>query len=321
MDARDDQVMIRYLLGGLSEDEQTRLEERFFADDDYFEQLLAVESELIDAYVRGELSGHEREQFETFFLASPRRRERVEFAKALMKRVSRMPEVGAPARMMMAAEPMSWRPALVAFLHALSPAGRWALAAAMVIVIGGGVWLVVQTIQRQTQFEQLQAERQELLRREQELQRQIAEQGANQEKLREQLLRLRNERDHLERELTKVQPLGPSVLSLALPPGLTRSIDTQPLLILRPGTRSVRLNLELGEDKYESYNAVLRGADDQELRRQTGLPVRRTALGQVVVWTLPADVLPAGDCTVTLIGVIGGREEVVDDYRFSVMKR
>ena len=56
---------MRYLLGDLSEDEKTRMEEAFFADNARFEELELAEEELIDAYVRDNLSLKERRQFQT----------------------------------------------------------------------------------------------------------------------------------------------------------------------------------------------------------------------------------------------------------------
>lgn len=86
----NDKLAIRYLLGEVSQQEQTQIEEQFFADDVFFETLLAVESELIDCYVRGKLSPHDGEQFEKHFLASPERRKRVEIARDLMRSLSEL---------------------------------------------------------------------------------------------------------------------------------------------------------------------------------------------------------------------------------------
>jgi len=46
----------RYLLGELSEAEQERFEEAYFADDALFEQFQAVKDDLLDAYARDELA-------------------------------------------------------------------------------------------------------------------------------------------------------------------------------------------------------------------------------------------------------------------------
>ena len=76
-------LLVRYLLGDLPEEEQVKIEDRAFQDREYLQDILAVENDLIDEYVRGELSDSERRQFEGRFLASAERRRKVEFARAL----------------------------------------------------------------------------------------------------------------------------------------------------------------------------------------------------------------------------------------------
>src|SRR5688500_20133118 len=80
-------MAMRYLLGSLPEEERTRLEQQFFSDDQVFEELEIAEDELIDGYVRAELSTDDRRQFEKL-LVSPRLAERVELARILAKKVS-----------------------------------------------------------------------------------------------------------------------------------------------------------------------------------------------------------------------------------------
>lgn len=74
--------MIQYWLGELSPEAEQRLEERYFAAADLFEQLLAVREELFDAYARGELSEADRARFEQRLLHSPEGREELEFARS-----------------------------------------------------------------------------------------------------------------------------------------------------------------------------------------------------------------------------------------------
>lgn len=80
----DDQFVIRYLLGDMPEDQAERLDELSIADDEFADRLTAVENELVDAYVRGELAGATRDRFQSHYLSSPRRREKVNFAESLM---------------------------------------------------------------------------------------------------------------------------------------------------------------------------------------------------------------------------------------------
>src|SRR4026208_750171 len=79
----DETWHVKYLLGNLTEDEQVEVEDRAFADADYLSDLEATEADLIDAYVRGELSQSDRRSFELRFLTSPERRRKGAVARAL----------------------------------------------------------------------------------------------------------------------------------------------------------------------------------------------------------------------------------------------
>ena len=81
---RDDQILVRYLLGSLPEDQTERVDELSMADDDFAWRLRAAENELVDAYVRNELSGETLDRFRSFYLTSPLRREKVKFAETLL---------------------------------------------------------------------------------------------------------------------------------------------------------------------------------------------------------------------------------------------
>src|SRR4051812_14731756 len=89
-----EQNMMRYLLGELSGQEQAALEGKYFTDPQVFDQVLKTESELVDGYVRGQLSAEVRERFEESYLKHPARRERVQFARAL---AAKLDQAGEPA--------------------------------------------------------------------------------------------------------------------------------------------------------------------------------------------------------------------------------
>ena len=78
-------LLIRYLLGVASEQERTAVEEQYFADDTGLEVLLRAEDELIDDYVRGVLSDSDRQLFESHFLCTEARRERLETVKSFVE--------------------------------------------------------------------------------------------------------------------------------------------------------------------------------------------------------------------------------------------
>lgn len=77
-----------YLLGQSTSENSAIVEERFMADDEFYQQLLVVEDELVDEYLAGLLTGAESERFENYFLATPERREKLRFTRNLKKFVS-----------------------------------------------------------------------------------------------------------------------------------------------------------------------------------------------------------------------------------------
>ena len=84
MDEKE-RLLVKYLLGELSEEEQVRVEDRALTDPSYLAEIEAAEADLVDAYVRGKLPPDSLLGFERRFLSSPSRRSKVEFAKALAR--------------------------------------------------------------------------------------------------------------------------------------------------------------------------------------------------------------------------------------------
>src|SRR2546427_5799203 len=79
-----EQLIVRYLLGHLPDEEAEQLDELGITDDSFVARVRAVENDLVDAYARGELSGDTLAQFESSYLSSPSRREKGRFAKAFV---------------------------------------------------------------------------------------------------------------------------------------------------------------------------------------------------------------------------------------------
>src|SRR5215510_7832466 len=81
---QSENLIRRYLLGELAEADQTALEQELLIDRGKFDQVWAVENELVDSYARGEMSRADRERFEGHYLASPLHRERVAIAESFL---------------------------------------------------------------------------------------------------------------------------------------------------------------------------------------------------------------------------------------------
>lgn len=132
-------AVVDYLLGYASEQEADRIDELCFTDEETRETVDAAEADLIDKYVRGELSGQKLERFRSRFLAVPSRRKKVEFARALTEFVDKKSE---PAAYKSA---YSW---IADLIHAVRrPAFALATAAAFLLVLSGGIWWLVDRAQ------------------------------------------------------------------------------------------------------------------------------------------------------------------------------
>ena len=78
----DNQTLFSYLLGSLPDTDTELLDEMTFTDPDFAELVNAAEKDLVDFYISDGLKGETLEKFESHYMASPRRREKVTFARA-----------------------------------------------------------------------------------------------------------------------------------------------------------------------------------------------------------------------------------------------
>lgn len=79
----DSARLFRYLLHDVTESEREEIETQYFRDPEALAMLDAMEGELIDAYVRRELTSAQRQKFERDFLSTHARRERLRMSEAL----------------------------------------------------------------------------------------------------------------------------------------------------------------------------------------------------------------------------------------------
>jgi hypothetical protein len=320
-------ILIRgYLLGEIAEQDCSPIEVRLLTDRQYFNQLVRVEEELTDQYIRCELSRHEREMFEDHFMKAPERREDVAFAMALHRYVS-SEAIGRPV----ARGARAW----MALLTDLSPQWRMAraasLACAALLLTVAVAWLLMETARLQRRLAEVGAERAEYRRLWQELKRQVDEQRSRGEDLARQLEISRGRLAQMDREIAGLSKAAGStqteagVVSLALFPGLGReAADTARTrtVILSPGAR--RLRLELGTDHpgFTRYRAEAQTAEGDLVWSRDALRERSTGIGKAVVITLPVALLTRNSYVVTLSGAAAGNNyERIGSYYFEIIRK
>jgi anti-sigma factor RsiW len=283
----------RYLLGELSEPERAAVDERLFADNDFFADILVVEGELMEDYLDGRLPDRERRLFESHFLASETRRRNLDASRAL--------RLAARAVTPPAADSSTAAPSLTAPFSGRAAARRFALAAGLaaaalvVLVLGSGrgrppVPLVDTTAPR-------------------------AEPGPPP---------ARDEAGVRSPATPRAAASPPTegaarAVTLALLPGLVRGGPGAPEIALARGTPALRLELDASAAEKRRYQAVLRTADGKTVWRQRGLLPRRSRGALQIVALVPAPLLERADYVLTLQapGSDGAPEDMAE-YFFRV---
>jgi hypothetical protein len=284
----DEILLTRYLLGKLSDEEQVRVEDRAFADPQYLRVLEAAEADLIDAYVRGELSEADRRAFEGRFLTSPERRGKVEFAQALARVTDEAPRV--------APEASGWRRVREWF-----PAWKPVLALAGAAAFAGVSWLAIENAGMRSRISDLQAERQAMNFRAENLKKQLAEAQARGV------------------QAPPAEGRTPLIASLVLMGGVSRAESRVERLVLEKGTQVAHIAIQLeARDSFSRYRAELRTRSGRDVVTLSDLrPERGT-----VSTDLPASVLTAGEYELALKGI--GTDQTAQDlgyYYFRVERR
>jgi hypothetical protein len=322
-ETNNERLIARYLLGELPEEQQVEIEDRAFADKDYLASITAVENDLIDEYVREELSEADRRNFENRFLASAERRKRVEFARALVNvTVVKKPD-RAPAA-------ISWRDSLEAFFAGFNPFGKFALAAMTLLVMAGGAWLLIKTLPQRSQLTQLQAENQSRQSERQALEQQIEAERKRNEELAARLNQEKQQREQSDealRQLSEARDTStpaprPVIASLTLLPGISRGGGEKPSLVLPENTQLVRLRIGIdAEEQYKTFAAELRTTAGRQIWTKENLTARSGRRARSISVIVPATALKPGEYELKLSGMkeAGGTEDV-GFYYFDVRK-
>jgi hypothetical protein len=297
----DEARQVEYLLGNLTEEEQVEVEDRALGDQDYLIALEAVEADLIDAYVRGELSPSDRRGFEFRFLTSPERRRKVEFARALATTTSEFPpqESRIPGRRFFMSAFWGWNPVV-----------QYAAGMAAVIGIAVGAWLVSDNAAIRARMATLEAERSGFEAREQSLRQQLSE-----EQNRAAALAAQN------RQSAEAAP-APLFASLVLVPGLSRAQTRVEQLVLNASVQIARLEVQLeARDDFPRFRAELRTRSGEEVLFRSNLVRRKSGLGFTVSVEVPASALAVGDYELALKGMAAGRTaQDIGYYYFAVQR-
>lgn len=293
--AHEDRQLVRYVLGLLPDKDAERLDEQSIVDDEVAARLRSVENDLVDAYVCGTLDGEWLERFESWYLASPRRRDKVKFARQFLNAVDRLPTEAATAAPSVTSlpAPVSRRQKFI-----------W-LASAAVLLLACGV-LLRQDVRLRRGLLDAQHDGAALDRRERDLAQQLGEQRVANDVLRKEVERLRTG-----------QPLA-----LVLRPQ-TRAAAPVSAIAVPPGLDVVAFELELEASDFSQYQVALKDPATARIVWRSGVvtPVSSRRPPAVAV-TVPASLLKPQHYSFELSGrTRGATFDVVGSYAFQMEAR
>jgi hypothetical protein len=297
----DDQHVVRYLLRLLPDDEAEALDEMSIADEPTAWRLRVAENDLVDAYVSGTLTGVTLERFESHFLATERRREKVKFARSLRSASSSRDVRAAPA---VTAPSWTW----------------WGLAAAAALVLAAGGTLVWQDAGLRTELNRAREQTATLDHQARDLEQQLqnerpaatAATGPGSAPVHATLATQPSSRT--------TSPAPRTVALMLLPQ--TRSVGAIQELDLPPGVDRVSFDLRLESDRFPRYQVVLKDpATGQTVWRSGELIAHPVDAQATVSGAFPANVLKLQHYSIDVTGRADGDEEFVGSYAFQAVGR
>ena len=325
----DDQLLIRYLLGLLPEEETERFDELSIVGDDFACRLRDVENDLVDAYASGELSGETLARFQSSYLSSAEGREKVKFAETFLASRGRAAAApagnaalgNAPAGNAAAAIPGSTHlrngPPQRSRLFTLPRLTlNWGLAGAACLMIAAGGYLLLERQALRSQLYRAQADRTALQQRELELQKQLDEQRPH-----ESLAQAGRRPDTGYRSAEAGTPSrAPKTVAFLLLAQKRGTGQIAPIAV-PPGIDRAVLQLQLEFDDFPRYRAALKDpVTDQIVWRSQDLSSMPLGGNKAVSAGLPASLLKQQNYTLELTGIPVNRPaELIGSYPFRVV--
>lgn len=283
-----------------------------------------AEEELIDAYVRGQLSLANRTLLEKGLRSSPQLVDRLHFARLLADAADRAAEDEfALPREQSVPSFTAWWPFGLTWGR---PAFNFALAACALIIFMGVAGLFVTWLRVRRESQQLADQQATLERQKLQLQKSAAEQrlAADQltAELKEKQQKLEADQQRID-ELTqalnqKSLALSAATATLFLLP-TSRSSGNERELKLAAETSKISLQLAVSSIDYHAFVAEIRNSQQRVISRpKVGAPHP----GKPVIVTVPSKRLPPGAYTLQLSGVLpDGTNETVSNYSFRITRK
>jgi cell division protein FtsL len=317
-----------YLLGELNEQEREALAEKYFIDEELFDELLEVENELFDQYARNKLSQTEKEQFASYIQSLPDGKFKLAAAQALSS-ASASEKTSSPVSEVKAVESVSLWQSVQDLFFGRQFVFQYALASALLIALVAVAYLYIHQRQLQKENEQLRARVSQSEKDRENLNQQAkdAQQEQNEKirQLEEELAQVKPQKEKTVDEKEKPQGKEPTIIStiatLILTPAL-RSGSKPDVLRLKPENKTVSLTIPINtHEQIANYRAVLQLSDGGEivLTRENLKPAGSSRNRRVSI-SIPAKQLTGKSYKLTLQGRAADGIEIAQEYYFEITK-
>ena len=327
-----EELAIRYLLGGLSEIEQTTLEEKILSDNAMFENMEIAEGEVIDRYVRDELNEQERQRVRNMIFHSPRLAERAEIARIMARKVpSPAPEQNDP-QPTEKVKPKKDKPKRTPWWNLfgppqMAPAMQLVMAAPLILLLFTGIALVVVWTNYRSASQQWTITQERLSK----LQNDLDAQDAKRSELEDKLRQTEQERTDqarlvasLQQQLEERGATASTIFSFILNPGTgTRGGGSaEPKFSIPHGKDQLELQLNVESGDYRQYIAFLQDIEFKPIGQHQRLTPIRQGRRKFIPFKVPVSLIRPGSYMVHVDGVASsGVTENFNEYPFRVTDR
>lgn len=329
------ELMTRFLLGQLSDEERKAVEERFLTDDEYFAQLLVMEDSLVDDYVLGRLTGDQLKNAELLFRSSAIGKREVKFTQNLvasLKKAREAKEQGAkqktkralPTNRIVSTRTSPWRQSqasmnlIASGFRSLPTVFSATLGLTVLLLAGLAIYFI---FQYQRQNRELLAQRIELERNFQDVREKLNQESQNSAELNKRLDLETEKRTQAEEALARSRNTGsPSIMSIVLLPTIFQRSGGAKTVSLNAGTNRIQFLLEIPSDKnYPAYDLQIKTFDGERIWSRESIPASQVKQNKLSL-ILNSSLFPYNDYRIEVLGLSDNGTALVADYAFKVRK-
>jgi hypothetical protein len=321
-DIKDEKLIKHYLLGMLPPEQFQKIEEHLLVNDQYFQQILAIEDELIEEYLSSKLSKEEQKTFEEHFMSVPEHRKSVQNA-ALLRNFffDELASIATPHKRKRISLLSSIKEKLS--LKNIVPLPMAAVVTTVILLIVSAVtWKAIQRSKSGEQIVQ-ESSSNRIDNREDKVIKEIEQTNKSIQPTESTLQPPTNvEKAQPNKNSNHRERSAPLIASLELISGQTMGAAESNEVRLKPEIESLQLKLLMRmDDSYRNYQAEVLSDEEKQVWNQRRVKILEKDSYNIAIMTLPANRLRAGSYRVILNGQTDNRSlEKIGTYYFKVTR-